>query len=419
VTVFSALTIRGRCLVAAGVAAAGCSLALDERDLLRVAAFVTTLPLLALLVSGRGRRGVAARREIFPGRVAVGSEATVRLHITGRGRIALGSLLLEDGVPHALGGRPRFLVHAAGRRSGSIVEYTVQPRLRGIHQIGPLRTRVSDPFGLSEFERELADRNRLVAVPKVVPLGGLPAGAGRGAGEDGSTRLRAGYGEDDSTVRQYRHGDDMRRVHWKTTARRDELMVRVEERPWHGGLTVLLDRRSAAHRGSGAASSLEWAVSAAASICTHLHRQGEQVRLVTEDEQILASGTGFSETDHNERVLEALAALRPSAQRDLVWGSDPGGGRELIAVLGATTASGVAELTRLRPHGTRSLAVLLDVRAWSGDTGDGGFDPRDTARRLRASGWTTVIVEGPHVSMPEVWAELCREGTAQQGSGVA
>lgn len=415
----SGLTVRGRCLLAAGVAAAVCSLVLDERDLLRIAAFVVVLPLLALLLAGRARHGVRVRREVLPGRVPVGGNVAVRLHVTGAGGMPVGGLLLEDGVPHALGGRPRFRLDHV-RRSGAVLEYPASPGLRGIHQIGPLRTRIGDPFGLTEFEHEMAGRSRLVAVPKVVPLGGLPAGSGLGTGEDGSTRLRAGHGDDDTMVREYRHGDDIRRVHWKSTAKRDELMVRVEERPWHGGVTVLLDRRSAAHRGTGAAASLEWAVSAAASICSHLHANGQQVRLVTEDAATLSGGPGpFDGGQDDSAMLDALAAVRPSAQRDLVCPQDPGGGQELIAVLGATTTAGVQELTRLRPDRARSLALLLDVRKWAGDPADGSFVPQRTAERLRASGWTVVVVDGPQSSLAGAWGGLCRAalaGTAGPGA---
>ena len=413
------LTIRGRCLLAAGVAAAVCSLVLDERDLLRIAAFVTALPLLALLVTGRSKFGLAARREIVPTRVPVGSEAAARVHVSGHARLPMGGLLLEDGVPHALGGRPRFFLDRLPRRDGLVLEYSVQPALRGVHQIGPLRTRISDPFGLAEFEHELAGRSRVVAVPRVVPLGGLPAGSGLGIGEDGSTRLRAGHGNDDVMVREYRHGDDMRRVHWKSTARRDELMVRVEERPWRGGVTVLLDRRSAAHRGSGAKSSLEWAVSAAGSICLHLHHNGQQARLRTEDGHVLAGGMYLPDSGHDDNaVLDSLAAVQPTAQRDLACGADPGGGQELIAILGATTTTGIAELTKLRPQGVRSLALLLDVRAWTNDS-DSGFDPHETAHRLRSSGWTVALVDGPRTSVAAVWGQLCRASTAVHGAGAA
>ncbi|MER7081283.1 Uncharacterized conserved protein, DUF58 family, contains vWF domain [Saccharopolyspora kobensis] len=408
----SGLTIRGRCLLAAGVAAGVCALVLDERDLLRVSAFVIALPLLALLLTSRTRFGIAARREVVPVRIPVGGRATVRLHLSASGRLPIGGLALEDNTPHALGGRHRFRLDAVPRHGGTILEYPVSPALRGIHHIGPLRTRIDDPFGLAEFERELADRSRLIAVPHVVRLTGLPAGSGLGTGEDGATRLRAGHGEDDAVVRQYRHGDDIRRVHWKSTARRDELMVRVEERPWHAGVTVLLDRRSAAHRGTGARSSLEWAVSAVASFCLHLHQHGQQVQLITEDCAQLATGAETSGEGHDDAVLDALAAVRASPQRDLVFSRDPGAGQELIAVLGETTTAAVDELTKLRPQGTRSLAVLLDVRSWNGE--GGGYDPQLAARRLRAAGWTAVVTPGPATAINTVWQQLCRETTAPE-----
>lgn len=415
--VLSGLTVRGRCLVAAGLAAALCALALSERDLLRVGVFVTVMPLLALVVSGRGHHGLTATRHVVPDRVTVDSETTVRLRIARRGRLSVTSFELTDGVPRGMGGPPRFLLSMVARTKDTVLDYPVRPRLRGIHHIGPAHLSVSDPLGLSEFERELAGRTRLIALPKVVPLTGLPTGSGRGAGEDGTVRSRTGHGEDDSTVRQYRQGDDMRRVHWKTTARRDELMVRVEEHPWWGGVTVLLDRRSAAHRGRGARSSLEWAVSAVASIGTHLHRHGQMVRLVTEDGQVLSDGGGLHMDNHdNEILLDALAVVQPSTQRDLVWGADPAGGRELIAVLGETTPPAVAELTMLRPQGTYNLALLLDVRAWGKEYGDGGVALAETAHRLRASGWTVVVADGPDTSMSTLWQHLCHGSSAPLAS---
>jgi uncharacterized protein (DUF58 family) len=415
----SGLTIRGRCLLAAGVAAAVCAVVLGERDLLRVAAFVVGLPLLAAVFSGQTRFGLTARRELVPSRVPVGSESSVELHLTGRGRLPGTGLVVEDVVPHALGGRTRFTLGNAPGRRGILLRYSVQPSLRGVHQVGPLRLHASDPFGLSEFERELGHRSRLVAVPQVVSLSGLPTGSGLGVNEDGSTRMRAGHGDDDVMVRQYRQGDDMRRVHWKSTAHRDELMVRAEERPWYGGVTVLLDSRAAAHRGSGARSSVEYAISATASICLHLRQHGQQVNLVTAEGDVLAGGAGKADGAHDdETVLDALAALRPSLTRDLVCDSDPGSGRELIAVLGATTARAVDELTRARPQGIRSLALVLDVRAWNSEATDGGFDPRVTARRLRAAGWTVAVVDGPRSSMATAWAELCGQKATVYGTGV-
>jgi len=54
-----------------------------------------------------------------------------------------------------------------------------------------------------------------------------------------------------ASVREHRHGDDLRKVHWRATARSGELMVRLEERPWRAQATLLLDTRTRAHLGTG------------------------------------------------------------------------------------------------------------------------------------------------------------------------
>ncbi|HEX7306950.1 DUF58 domain-containing protein [Lentzea sp.] len=404
-TALSGLTTRGRCLLAAGFAAGVCAAVLNERDLLRVAAFVIALPLLAAWLATRARVGLHAARYLAPSRVPVGAASEVKLDLRSTGRLPTGGLMLEDTVPYALGARPRFLVERLPRNTPTTLRYPLKPVMRGVQQVGPLMARITDPFGLAEFDRELAGRSRLVVVPRVVRLAGLPGGSGMGAGDDGSVRLRAGQGEDDAVVRPYRHGDDLRKVHWRSTARRDELMVRVEERPWRGGTTVLLDHRVHAHRGSGPAASLEWAISFVASICLHLHHFGHQVRLVSEDGRVLAGGS--AEGGHSDHVvLDSLAALQGSHRRELSGGIDPGAGQEVIAVLGGVSPASVEELIRYRPRGTRSLAVLLDVSAWAGATDSAAPDPDDARRLLTGAGWGVAIAK-PSASMQQVWQELC------------
>ncbi|WIX74918.1 DUF58 domain-containing protein [Amycolatopsis carbonis] len=407
----SGLTTRGRCLLAAGIAAAVCSLVLNERDLLRVAVFVVALPLLVAAFISATRLRLGATRALRPERVAVGASGEVHLELWRSGRLPGGEVLLEDGVPYALGSKPRFVVERLPHDRRVLLRYPLQPSLRGIQQVGPLRATITDPFGLCEFERELIGHSRLVVVPRVVGLWGLPGGAGVGAGDDGTVRLHAGQGEPDVIVRHYRTGDDMRKVHWRSTARRDEVMVRVEERPWRGGTTVLVDHRSAAHHGTGPAASLEWAVSFAASVALHLRRSGHRVRLVTEHGITLADTPGEGGEGYDNVVLDALAGLQPAHQRDVTLGHDPAEGQELIAVLGTVSAESVHELARYRPRGVRSLAVLLDTPSWagSGSSGHQAAATKDAAELLRANGWG-VVIAGPQTPMPQAWAELCRTG---------
>ncbi|WP_216216351.1 DUF58 domain-containing protein [Amycolatopsis aidingensis] len=408
----SGLTTRGRCLLAAGVAAAACAAVLNERDLLRVALFVVALPLLIVVFVAATRVRIGAGRTLLPERVAVGRSGEVQLELWRNGRLPAGEVMLEDGVPYALGARPRFVVEHLPHHRSVALRYSLQPVLRGIQQVGPLRATITDPFGLCEFDRELIGHSRLVVVPKVVGLSGLPIGAGIGSGDDGSIRLHAGQGETDVIVRQYRQGDDLRKVHWPSTARRDEIMVRIEERPWRGGTTVLLDHRAAAHHGTGPAASLEWAVSFSASVCLHLRRAGHRVRLVTEHGNVLADTPGEGGEYYDNIVLDSLAALQPAHQRDITTGYDPAHGQELIAVLGTVSNESVHELIRYRPRGTRSLAVLLDTPTWAGGTGapDQPGSTAESAALLRAAGWG-VLVAGPNSPMPEVWSGLCTSAT--------
>jgi uncharacterized protein (DUF58 family) len=412
----SGLTTRGRCLLAAGVAAAVCSVVLNERDLLRVSAFVVALPLLAALLTARIRVGLRATRSLEPERVPVGDHLSVTLKLTSTRRRTSG-LALEDGVPQALGATPRFVIDRLRSGGGAGLQYRLQPALRGVHRIGPLAAKVSDPFGLAEYDRSLPVYSKLLVIPKVVPLTGLPSGSGQGTSEDGSIPAHAGHGDVDAIVRPYRQGDDLRKVHWRSTARRDEIMVRVEERPWRGATTVLLDHRLEAHRGAGAASSLEWAITFAASVCVHLHHRGQPVRLVTEDGVPLAGAkySGDPASGQGEyAVLDVLAALQPTHRRDLINVGDPGGGQELIAVLGAMTPTAAATLAANRPRGLRSLAVLLDTGAWAGlgpraGPGEERTDPAEAANLLRGAGWG-VVVARPADPMAAVWGSLNQQG---------
>ncbi|MGH4025356.1 MAG: DUF58 domain-containing protein, partial [Pseudonocardiaceae bacterium] len=217
----SGLTTRGRCLLAAGLAAALCALLLDERDLLRIAAFGVALPLLAGLLVGRSQVGLRAARDLVPARIPADGSSEVHLAVRSGRRFGT-EVLIEDEVAAALGVRPRFLVRLP---HNDIVRlyYPLRPQQRGVHPVGPLRARVTDPFGLAECGRELAGSALLVATPVVATLTGMPAGGGLDSGAEGAgpgrSRPRRGADEDSTLVRSYRHGDDLRRVHWRSTAR--------------------------------------------------------------------------------------------------------------------------------------------------------------------------------------------------------
>jgi uncharacterized protein (DUF58 family) len=381
------LTTRGRCLLAGGFATAACAVPLAERDLVRAGAFVALLPLLALLLAAVGGRSVRVRRSLSRDQLPVGAEATVTLQVD-RGT-TVGSLELADTVPDAAGARepPRALT---GRSTD--LRYRLRPVLRGAHRIGPVAAHGVDPLGLAEFVRTVPGTQRLLVLPRVVALRGLPPPRGSDAAHGGGA-VGPGHGRSDVLVRPYRSGDELRRVHWRSTARHDELMVRLEERPWRDGVTVLLDRRAEAHRGHGADASVEWAVSLAASACVHLIERGEPTTLVTDDGTALADAASASGAD---RLLDALATLRPSARTGLDGPPIPRAGT-VVAILGALAPDSIAALVRRCPAGGH--AVLLDVATWGGLP----VSPvADAAAALERAGWITVAA-GREAAPEGVW----------------
>ncbi|MGQ0574922.1 MAG: DUF58 domain-containing protein [Pseudonocardia sp.] len=398
------ITGRGRCLLAGGIATVGCAIVLDERDLLRLGVFVAALPLLALALTAWTRRAIGVDREVVPDRLPVGTESGVTLRLSGGPLI--GSMRLADTVPDAAGPQPdappRFTLHRLAPRVGARLRYPLHPVRRGLHLVGPLTTHVSDPLGLTELERHVPGTRQLLVLPRVTPLAGSPPALGAGEGTPGAALSHQGMGQSDVLVREYRQGDELRRVHWRSTARHDELMVRLEERPWRGAITVLLDRRDCAHRGRGAASSLEFAVELVASICVHLIKRGEPVTLVFEDgsDATAAAPGGGTGPRGADAMLDVLAAVRPSARKDLGGAGFAHG--DVLAVLGATDPAQLDNLVASCPGAGH--AVLLDAASWDpAATTAPAVEPAASA--LRRADWH-VTVAGADATPRRSWDDL-------------
>jgi uncharacterized protein (DUF58 family) len=381
----SALTTRGRSFLAAGLACAACSFLLGERDLLRLGIFLLALPLVAAATLHRTRFRLSCTRRLEPARVTVGRPATVTLRLENVSRIPTGILLVEDALPYLLGGRPRFVLERVEGGGVREVVYTLRSDVRGRFSVGPVVVRLTDPFGLAELTRSFTATDALVVTPEIAPLPrtGL-AGEWTGGG-DSRARSVATCGEEDVAPREYREGDDLRRVHWRSTARYGELMVRREEQPWQSRAVVLLDARAGAHRGDGPTSSFEWAVSAAASVSVHLARAGYAVRFLDDSGEEVSAGGELGDA----ALLDALAVAERSRASTLARAVERlrrGGEGLVVAVLGSLEPGEVDSLTRLRHGSAASVAVLLDPSSWlPGSAPDPSYDAN--VALLQQAGW--------------------------------
>ena len=419
----SSLTTRGRGFVAAGLTAVACAVVLGQDDLVRIGALLLLLPLTAAFVMSRSRYRLGLVRSIAPAQVTAGQETRVQLELTNEGRLPTGVLLLEDQVPYVLGTRPRFVIDRMGSRWNRSVGYVVRSDVRGKFTIGPLSVRLSDPFGMVELDRTFTSRSAVVVTPPVVPLPPIPlSGAWTGSGDNRPRAFASGSAED-VTVREYRRGDDLRRVHWRSSARVGELMVRREEQPWQSRATVFLDNRAAVHHGRGASSSLEHAVGVAASVAVHLVRRGFTVRLVTAagEEQGGSWHERGGAAGETAPLLESLAVVTPEQRTDLDvrWLQEPGHTGLLVAVVGDVREHDRPALARMRHTAANALAFALDVDAWGAGRGRAGHEPSHGLATLQALGWQAVAL-GPRTPTAAAWQELgLGSGNGVRQSGAA
>lgn len=406
------LTLRGRAFLAGGSTAVAGAVVLNQSALSRVGVLAVALPLITVLVMSRSRHRLTLVRTVSPQLVSAGQPARVTLTLTNEGRTPPGVLRLEDRLPHALGPRPRFVLEGIGHGWRQQVSYQVSSQARGRFEIGPMTVRVTDGFGLVDQVRSFRTTVPLTVTPRTVPLPWIPlGGAWTGSGDNRPRAFATGSAED-VTVREYRRGDDLRRVHWRSSARVGELMVRREEQPWQSRATLFLDNRTRAHRGADLASSLETAVSVAASIAVHLAHRGFTVRLVTASGEEPSSAWHYRNADLNTTpLLEALAVVEATsaAHIDTSWLSDATHGGLCVGVFGGLESHDAPALRRMLLQTGTAIAIALDVEAWR--TRTGGTRPAstelDAVTMLAGHGWRGVSL-GPDDRIEAAWQDLGR-----------
>ena len=164
---------------------------------------------------------------------------------------------------------PRFLVPPLVAGATARAAYRIPTRRRGRYRVGPLAIAVTDPFGVARRTEPSAGEAELVVRPRVHDIVAPVAVGSRISAEHEASAARAvvsDLGDEFVTLREYELGDDLRRVHWRSTARTGELMIRQDEARWRSRAAVVLDVQPGAHD----AASFEVAVEAAASVSARL-----------------------------------------------------------------------------------------------------------------------------------------------------
>ncbi|HVF52814.1 MAG TPA: DUF58 domain-containing protein [Actinomycetota bacterium] len=307
-------TARGWSIVGAAVALGLTGRALGAPEIERLGVALLALVVIAIVVVRRGRHELEIERSITPERSQAGGDVTVTLDIKNKGRSTAPLMLLEDRLPRGVHGTARFILHgieAGGMRSAT---YQIAPGRRGRFEVGPSTIRFMDPFGLARVRATTAGLTSFLVRPQLEPLTMLTERGQRRAATASVLRQPIGaIGEDFYTLREYVEGDDLRRIHWPSTAKRGRFIIRQEETTWNTTATILLDDDAADHSTDPGSSSFERAIEAAAAFIDLYHQTGYSWRLLT---AVAAGSKSARGPEHWGRCMDLLATVEPSRSSD-------------------------------------------------------------------------------------------------------
>lgn len=340
-----------------------------------VAAFSTGIPFLfflmylcaalflgAWLYSRSGLRGVRAGYHVLNPRAHVGEvlQAVYRVDNASRWPKPWLEVWNDSTLPSGLPGRA-VGIHATASRQWLA---KVNLARRGSFRLGALRVRTGDPFNLFSSEMVVGQPTGVVVFPRIfeLPHWRLPPSP-----VDGTSPSRRRYEAATplaSTIRPYVYGDAINRVHWLSSARHGELLVKEFDLEQAADLWLILDLDRAAHAGVGTSASVEAAVSAAASIALRtladnravgITASARRIQLLTPDrgtrvEQKILHLLANVQADGTQPLAEVVVATLPQLRR----------GMTLCIVTGSTDREWVRAISGLRRRGVGVVVVLID-----------------------------------------------------------
>lgn len=329
---------------------------------------------LAVLVRRLLPSRIAVARQLTPPQVPAGEPARVDLEVINHASYRTPVLSLHDAVSGTRGVNLSLAPIAAD--GGSVHgAYRLPTTRRGVLELGPIQVDDTDGLGLARRRHHIDTRARLIVHPPIepLPLVSVPAGDDPLVGHD----LRQSLGLSDEEfdgLREYVPGDDLRKIHWPSSARLGELQVRQFRPPRHGRMSVVIDTRPP----GDAALAIDATASIAGSIAAAVLDAGDATRIETTDGRSTALVTGRSSLDS---LLEFLALLDGGSDR-LHPAVPSSGGTVVVVTADPDIATDSGARRRLAIRLRAAIVVTVDAEGW----GSGAAGPYNGGEWIHLTG---------------------------------
>ena len=320
-------------------------------------------------------RGMTVSRRLDPGTPTVGEAFDETIEVRRRGWVPAPWVEVRD-----LSQIPDYQPGRVISVSGEVVKWKTRGvyRRRGWMALGPTSLKLREPFGLFAKELKLTERNSVLVYPRVRPIPDLLTPSAQQVGSSPSFGAWADYPPETGGVRDYATGDSFGRIHWPLSSRHGRLMSKTFEQPLTTDLWILLDLDRGVHFGEGEESTVEYAVSLAASMAAQVHSRGRQVGLISND------GRGTILEPHravrqDRMILDYLAVAQADGRtpltQTLAWDKIRRLPRRAIAVITPSPDEAwVRLLQSVRGRRSTLIVFYLDVASFGGPDQNPSFD---------------------------------------------
>jgi uncharacterized protein (DUF58 family) len=378
------VTRRGRLVLALGLFVYLAAWAFGSQTLYPVATGLVLVSAAAWAWLHLANRPFRVRRGSGDYEHVEGDDVPVVVELESTGRVLPAAAMLVERIGRL--GEQRHALRRHGPRLS--VRYVLRSLPRGRYVFQDVRLELGDAFGLQRAVVDLPAPGALLVYPRLVELRRLFSDAGALAHSGQRLLLRRPTGFDLHSVRDYEHGDSLRRVHWRSTARRGQLMVKELEDAPRDEIAVLLD----ADAGAVVGESFDVQVRAAGSILDAYVRRGRRAVLVVNSESREAQSVRSPVADWR-RALEVLAAVEPtsrvSAARLMAEGAGPATRALELAVVTARLEPDLVDRLVQRSLGRRRVSlVFVDPASFAG----AAPRPEPALLRLQTAGVVIAVV---------------------------
>lgn len=311
-------------------------------------------------------RALRFKRQM-PDSVKVGDWVTISIEVWSERKVRRPLITVNDALPARLIFSDKTISTPIAPAFDLPIrtQYRFRALKRGVYRWSGIEAVGTDALGLVVMSKVYeTDTVELTVLPRPIPMNlELPVASGWGISEAESGQSR-GAGLEPRGVREYASGDSLRHIHWSSTARRGQLLVKEFEAGSHTAASIVIQRTTGSELGKGADTTLETMCGHAAYLAEHLMHQGALVQFPTlEDRPYRTSGA-----ERVNQIYELLAKIQADQEQTISSEiharlTQIPAGSILIVLLSVADPSLIGLIRQLRSTGVQIVAVVYDPAA--------------------------------------------------------